>query len=65
METICPNAFNGCVGLTEAVFKDMSNWYVGNSEGAKDTAVSKEEFENQVIIVKYLNITYANKYWSK
>ena len=57
-------AFDSCRGLTTATFKNTTGWYVGDSAGAKTTAMSSSDLANTSTAATYLKSTYSGKYWT-
>ena len=58
-------AFSGCSKLTSATFNTTTGWYVGNSAGAKTTAISSSNLANKSTAATYLKSTYCDKYWTR
>lgn len=63
--SIGQNAFYLCSKLNSVTFKSMTDWYVGDSAGAKTTALSSTDLASTSTAAKYLRSTYYSKYWTK
>lgn len=59
------DAFNRCTKLSSATFKNTSGWYVGDTAGAKTTALSSSDLANASTAATYLKSNYSNKYWTR
>lgn len=57
--------FSGCTNLTSVTFNSTTGWYVGDSKGAKTTAISSSKLANKSTAVTYLKSTYVFKYWTR
>lgn len=58
-------AFYRCSKLTSVTFKNTTGWYVGDSAGAKTTAISSSDLTNTSTATTYLKSTYSGKYWTR
>lgn len=63
--SIGKSAFAYCSKLTSVTFKNTSGWYVGNTAGAKTTAISSSQLADTSTAATYLKSTYYSKYWTK
>ena len=57
-------AFDSCSNLTAVTFKNPSGWYVGNTAGAKTTALNSSNLSNTSTAANYLKTTHYTKYWT-
>ena len=47
-----------CISLSSAIFKNISNWYIGDSAGAKATSISSSSLSNTSTAATHLKTTY-------
>lgn len=59
------SAFSGYSSLTNITFEMTKGWYVGNSEGAKTTAISSTDLANTSTAATYLTGYYNVHYWTR
>ena len=51
--------------LTNVIFENPNNWYVGDTIGATTTLLSASDLSNPEIAASYLTNDYNDKYWTQ